>query len=706
MRSLSCKLLTFSACTALLFGCGGSDDPNLNPVPTPPPPSASTAVATADTYTLDWNAAKRLAVQDNDTSSNGTPVLSVTEMPKNGTVTVDGAALVYTPKTGFFGVDSLRYQLANGSAVSAASVALRVEAAVTLQGTVIDAPIANAKVVATLGPQTFNADADSLGRYSVAVKTSNPSDFLSLMATGVGTQSAVVLSSLVGEISGLAALAVNGALTSEFAPALQVTHFSAAVTGLLAQAGALPATDQALSDAMQKICLPDVLEAATLVKLVVEGGVPLPEGISNTQALLASSAAVKKFGSVQRASNSAAFYTARDGVTVDASFQRLPPVPVGDAAAAVTWAYVFGIGGAAPFATQVTLLNNGTATVVDDAVHAATWKLIGTQVKLVYTKPVVITLFSSTVGVDGRQWMIDRVTTGVTLGDLAIRSDRYTAAIVNFDTYQIERGGPKAQIKQALNGAAVMKRYDVSKLTAIKPEDLTVGKRWAGLYSSHDLDSFSLKQDVLAITGVDSALMERTQAVATWRLIEGALEVMLPGFNYRYRRLGLGPLGEERWLMEQRVAGELLAVREIMAVAATEVNIDAAQLSRRWESNLNALLGSRFNSAFLLRADGMAASSFSDASVPETTVNYDRSWSLLPTGQLQILSARNRTTNAVCIPTQSDTNCVVRTTRNWRFVARVGGNLFTIELGPYSGALTAASASYRFMALTDMGEVK
>jgi hypothetical protein len=701
MRIHLFKSLTLSASTALLFGCGGSDDPT----PASIPPPAATAVATADAYTLDWNAAKRLSVQDNDTSSNGTPVLSVTETPKNGTVKVDGAALVYTPNTGFFGIDSLRYQLANGSAISAAAVALKVEAAVTLQGAVTDGPIANAKVVATLGPQTFSANADAQGRYSVAVKTGNPADFLSVVATGVGTQSAVVLSSLVGEMSGLAALSTNGALTSDTATALQVTHVSAAVTGLLAQAGALPATDAALSDAMQKIYLQDVLEAATLVKLVVDGGVSLPEGVSTTQALLASSTAVKNLGSAQRASNSTAFYAARDGVTTDSSLQRSPPVPIGNAAPAVTWVYTSEIGGAAPTATQVTLVNDGTATVVDDAVHAATWKLIGTQLKLIYAEPVVVTTFSSAVGADGLQWMIDRVITGLTLGDLGIRSGRYTSAVVYLDNYQLERGGPKAGVKQTLNGGLVMRRHDVSKLPAIQAEDLVVGKRWAGLYSSHDL-SGTYKQDVLAITGVNSALMERTKVAAAWRLVDGALEVTLPGFNYRYRRLGLGSLGEERWLMEQRVAGELLAVREIMAVPGTDVNIDATQLSRRWESNLNAIGGSRINSAFLLRGDGMASSTFSDANALETTTGYDRTWSVLPSGQVEILTARTRTANAICKPTPTDTNCTVRTTRNWRFVARVGTKLFTIEQAPYSPGRTEESQSYRFMVLTDTGEVK
>jgi hypothetical protein len=124
-----------------------------------------------------------------------------------------------------------------------------------------------------------------------------------MVATGLRTQSMVVLSSLVGEMSGLAALATNGALTNEAAAALQVTHFSAAVTGLSARAGALPATDQAFRDAMRKVNFEDVLDAEALIKRVVDGGVPLPDGTASTKALLASATAVKRFASAQRVGN-------------------------------------------------------------------------------------------------------------------------------------------------------------------------------------------------------------------------------------------------------------------------------------------------------------------------------------------------------------------------------------------------------------------
>ena len=186
---------------------------------------------------------------------------------------------------------------------------------------------------------------------------------------------------------------------------------------------------------------------------------------------------------------------------------------------------------------------------------------------------------------------------------------------------------------------------------------------------------------MLAITGADSAVMEPSQVAATWRLADGALEVTLPGSNYRHRRLGVGPLGEERWLMEQRVTGEL-AVREIMAVPDADVNIASSQLARRWKSNINASDGSRTGSAFLLRSDGMKALSFQDNNNPEIAANFNRSWRLISSAQVEQALALNRTTNAVCKPPPSDTNCVVLSTRNWRFVARIGNTLFTIEQAP------------------------
>lgn len=91
--------------------------------------------------------------------------------------------------------------------------------------------LANAKVVATVGEQSFSTDADAQGRYSLPIRSSRASDFVTLTATGMGVQSRVVLTSLAGEVSGLLAAVKNETVTAEDRPALMVTHLSAAQAG-------------------------------------------------------------------------------------------------------------------------------------------------------------------------------------------------------------------------------------------------------------------------------------------------------------------------------------------------------------------------------------------------------------------------------------------------------------------------------------------
>ena len=79
----------------MLAACSGDRDPQ--PV----------AQAAADSFTVGWNAERRLAVLDNDTVGDGTAAISVATAPSQGSVVVRDGALVYTPKPGFFGSDSL-----------------------------------------------------------------------------------------------------------------------------------------------------------------------------------------------------------------------------------------------------------------------------------------------------------------------------------------------------------------------------------------------------------------------------------------------------------------------------------------------------------------------------------------------------------------------------------------------------------------------
>ena len=676
------------------------------------PPAQAMAAATADSYTLDWNAAKTLAVLDNDVSTGGNAQLSIVEAPKNGSISVEGKTLVYTPKPGFFGADSLRYRLAvsaadaGNAAQSEAAVTLSVEASLTLAGVVSDGPIAGAKVVASLGDQApVSVNADALGAYSLTLKTAKPGAFLTLTAFGIGTQSQVVLSSLVGEMSGLASNAVAGKLDSATAPALRINHLSTAMTGLLSQAnpdGKPPSSDMALAELAQKVGVEAMLDAAALIKLVVDHGVALPTGVSNTLLLVGKAGELGAFAAQQRKDNGPQFDLTRSALLGDAQLQSAPPVPVPGGGKSITLLYAQGLGGAAATAFSFELRPDGSAELVSDEVRPATWVRDGAQVKLTLSQPRIVEDFSEDVGPDGNQWKVQSVTTGYVLSDIGAANAAFATGTVKEEGYTLELGGPKMGIKQSYEGfGSALRRYDPAKLAAFKAEDFTVGMRWAGPYASHPSGlgrSLVGKQDVLNITGADTAQMERGPVAGKWRLVDGALELSLPDCNYRYRRLGLGPLGEERWLMEQRVDGKLLALLEIMAVKAGVVELNASALARNWDNNLIAASGVQGQFSWSLRDDGMMGfTSFFSAGT-----NYDRFWDLLSDGRVYARTGRNAV-GARCKPSALEPTCKMGLQRYWRFVAQQDKTLYVIEQGPFSGNQSEASMGYRFIALTDKG---
>ena len=103
-------------------------------------------VAQNDAQTVTPGGTARIAVLGNDTTEGAPATIKIVQPPAHGTATVvdqagatlragaraaqraSAAVIVYTPKAGFFGRDSLRYSLTTGNGTSTATVALRVAA--------------------------------------------------------------------------------------------------------------------------------------------------------------------------------------------------------------------------------------------------------------------------------------------------------------------------------------------------------------------------------------------------------------------------------------------------------------------------------------------------------------------------------------------------------------------------------------------------
>ena len=675
-----------SVAFAALLALGACADNSAPPV----------ALAADDTFTVGWESTSRLAVQDNDTLSGGDATLRVATPPTYGTLEQRDGVLSYTPDTGYFGPDEFSYRIDVGDASSTATVRLQVQAQFAMQGVVTDGPIALARVQARVGDQTFSADADASGRYSVAVRTSRPADFITLTATGVGAQSAVVLTSHVGEAASVAAQVRNGTLTAETAPALMVTHLSAAQAGLMAQAGVTPRNNTELTSAEQQLDSTAVLYAAALVRLVVDGGVALPDGVANTRDLLQSASLLTAFQSARRTADPAQLEAAYSAALTDPTLTRSPPVPAAGAVPTVL-RYGYGAGGGAAGAPHITLRADGTATVATDAARAAHWLVDGTTLVLTYDNPIVTTGLSSCSAPPSNQCSTEIAITALRLSDLGAGNSRMTMASMTTLGHTVIQAGPDAGRRENTS-TNLLRRYNRTA-SPLRTEDFPAGARIAGVFSERRPSASATvsRQDVLRITGPGTGVMERTGAAVFWRVLDGALLVDVGTLATRYVPLGTGPLGEERWAMEVLdTTSSVSSHHEVMVMRASAVNMSLADWAKPWAGNMHAAFGLQLATEF--QANGRWGNNGASRGDPLPAVtSFARYWRQLPDGRLEMVSTAGNCDPFVGVPT-----CRISLQRFWTPLARVGRTVWLMEhLIINIGDPTGTGTDTRFVAFTE-----
>lgn len=192
----------------------------------------------------------------------------------------------------------------------------------TLKGQVIDAAIPNALVTVSVAGRSFTATADASGNYTVTMTL--PPDavgnVVTITAAGAAGQPNVVLTSTLGSFSALMTQAGSDAtLTRDENNNTNVTNLTTAIDALVVAAnGGVPVSnDQQLSDALKAIDADLALDIAAAIKLVIDGGVALPAGVSNTLQLATTSDARDSFIADQQANNATAFDQARSDTSND-----------------------------------------------------------------------------------------------------------------------------------------------------------------------------------------------------------------------------------------------------------------------------------------------------------------------------------------------------------------------------------------------------
>ncbi len=535
-----------AAALAALTACGGNSDS-----------PAAQATAVNDSATVPWNTATTLAVTSNDTIENGTASIAVTTAPTHGTAVVSGNSVQYTPTAGYFGADTLGYTLTVGNKTSVANVQIAVAAHMTLTGTVRDAALPGAQVVLTIGGVAQPAvTADANGNYSVDITTATPSDFITLKATGAGAQANVVLSSLVGDASATAAVAAtDGTVSAAALPAANVTNVTTAEAVLTAQAlGKTPTSSADIAAAQGQFSSNQTIQMATAIKLVADAGVALPNGATDTLALVSNPATYTSFVTTQATTNSAVFNSTQAAVVSDPAIAVAPVVPVagatGAAAAPVTLTLTLGQGAGANGMTVLTLKADGTASLAGAPATTATWTTDGSQITVTYDTPQSYTTFL--VASDGNQWNATETDTGFKVRQLG--TDTATQTVIGSTVFN---AGPDSGQTTVL--ADTWLTYTVvTKTQSFQAGDFAIGSEWAGVLTT-DFDPNTAEytnQDVLKFVDATNVLYERTGVTGTYAVTNGSLVVTTAsGAVFSYTQMFTGPRGEARWLTTQLVGG-------------------------------------------------------------------------------------------------------------------------------------------------------
>jgi hypothetical protein len=663
--------LVSAAVLALLTACGGgsSNDP------------AASLAAKDDAASVPWNAATPIDVAANDTPAGGnpplTPALTIATAPAHGTATVDGTKILYTPAGGFFGQDTLTYQLAAGDRASTASVHIAVEAHLTLTGNVHDDALPGAEVVATVGGAAqapVTADAD--GNYEIEFVTSDPHAFITLRATGSGAQSNVVLSSLVGDASDAAAAAQAGGtdaglVEAHTLPAVNVTNITTAAAVLAAQAlGKAPASNADLAAAQGKFTPAQIVQMAAAIKLVADQGVALPDGAASTLALVTDPVAYAAFVSAQAATNTDAFQQAQAAVMSDPAVAAPPPLP-GFFGPDVEYVVTLGEGAAETQAYRITLRADGTARVVGSAARTGIWSTDDDHsVTIRYDEAISYdTLSNPADSPDMNQYDIRQMETGLKLRQLGGTSASGPVTITTINSYQW-LDGPQAGLFVDLPDSWQAETM-IASTQAFASSDFTAGSEWAGVLASDSTGGTDglINQDTLKIVDGQSVVFERAGTQGTYAIVDGSLVVTTADGVIRYSRMFPGPKGEARWLAERIVDGTPAWAYDAAVVKAGQAqSFTASSLVHKWLSYINVGL-----------ADGQFYVSMrQDGTGSQVSVDPVAGQSEQPAGTWSIAADGTETlTLSRC--DDGTLSCGNFKTRTWKLLGTSGKNIYVME---------------------------
>ncbi|MCH1930725.1 Ig-like domain-containing protein [Shewanella sp. A25] len=282
----------------ILTGCGGSDDSSETEVKTPTnrvPTLSSSTIETLNGDSSELDLSSLAADADGDTltiSSLGTP--------SHGSVSMSGMNITYNPDDDYAGTDSFTVTVSDGTDSTTSTMNVMAYQGLTLKGKVVDEPVPGAIVTILLNGETFTTTADENGNYTIAVKTTDTTQFITVMATGDATStSGIKLVNMLGETSSLLDSASDTRVLGENPEdATNVTNITSAryILAKEANGGEEITSDGQLTQLEKSIDATQLIEIAAVIKVILDNpDYALPDGFTDVLEFVSNSEAYNTF---------------------------------------------------------------------------------------------------------------------------------------------------------------------------------------------------------------------------------------------------------------------------------------------------------------------------------------------------------------------------------------------------------------------------
>ncbi len=617
----------------------------------------------------------------NDGGVTGLRSLNVLRKARYGTTREEGGQIRYTPMPGFKGRDRFSYIVTGTSGSGQANVSVDVGDALVLQGRVVDGPIANASVTASVEGRNFAAQADANGEYGVEV-ISLLDGMVTLDARGVGGQSFVRFVSIVGDFDRLAGEAgADGVLTRDENNQVQVTNLSVAQARLLTAAnGGVPiADDTQLVVARESLDHTQLLQQAAAVKLAVDGGYPLPAGTSDTLALVSDPAALSQFIAAVNADDPAALSNAIAAIVAD------PVIIVPTLAAGLLGSYALiadlGRPGALNMSyvqgNRLTLSTAGTGSYVSSTPNAepsVSWTFASGVADIVPNTPFTFTFFPFVNGVQRRAY---NTQVNYQLAKLFEGANRDTFAFTS-TSYITFPDNPELPPYFQTGTGTLIGISDEGGIEPLTNADV-VGTRSVWIPDGYSATPSGNGGGAEHLTFFPNNTGQRANSAPLTWIIDalGRLQITVNGDAGLFRKVANDGRNGEGLLGEWRT-GTTRTARYMMSAAIDGFAFDVANGERSWRSGFylgQSTLQPGTDFTFTLEPAGVAwrrtASSSSTSVIPV-------GWRVV-NSNVEILDYRNGSNQPVHGCQVGVGACRIAMIRRWRPTAIDGDRVYVIE---------------------------